>query len=129
MLNQLKRIFNREKILLANEISYADFCFLKQVYHGKKLKMETSGVSMLPTIKEKEIIEIKVVNSKKVEKLIKKNTIVAFFFQPQGLIAHRVVGINKKGKEIQYQTKGDNIVSNIILISYRDILGVVGLKP
>jgi len=126
MLNKLRKIFSQERVLIAEKIDYEDFCFLRQIYQGKKIKMITSGKSMWPTIKEDQTIEVEVVNPIKIKTKIKKNVVIAFYYRPQGIVAHRVVEAKRKGNNFCYQTKGDNIDSkDLILISPEDILGII----
>lgn len=71
---------------------------------GYQLKTVLSG-SMEPTFKTGSIIAVKPVTDKK---NLKANDIITYIEEDGKTVTHRIIEVNKSGKNVMYQTQGDN---------------------
>jgi signal peptidase I len=73
---------------------------------GYQLKTVLSG-SMEPTFKTGSIIAVKPVDTKERETL-KEGDVITFQASEDKLVTHRIIGVKTSGKNVMYETKGDN---------------------
>ncbi len=126
MISWLKLIISKNSVVQQEEIDYQSFLFLKKVFQNKKIKIKGTGLSMWPTIKEDQVIEVEVIPTKQIKKRIKKESIIAYYsIQEKRIIAHRVVSLRQKKHQLIFITKGDNVGGeDIIPVLPKYILGL-----
>lgn len=85
---------------------------------GKPIYLSLSGESMLPTIKNKEVVRIEPVNS-----LIKAGDIVLYEDAQSMPIVHRVIGIKKDDCDLECLIRADNQLYLSEYIKRKQIIG------
>ena len=101
----------------------ADFLFLDILINslkaGNKISFSAKGTSMYPTIRENDILHIEPISP---NELSERDIIL--YAKDNGVVAHRLVSINKQHGQIRFFTRGDNSLSPAE-ISESQILGKV----
>jgi hypothetical protein len=109
--------------LTQNTIPQDDFEHLanKLLENGNMVRFRAHGRSMLPFIKDGDILTIAPINSDN----LKKYDIVFYRKPDKKLAAHRIISKSKKNESILFHIRGDGYVGGTEKIPATDIMGVI----
>lgn len=88
---------------------------------GKILRFRANGFSMSPFIRDGDIIDVQPDSAER----IRKGDIILCRYEPDRLLAHRVVQIDGEGSKSKYIIQGDALYQPDGIISSEQVLGRV----